>query len=168
MAPVPIETDASWSEIWALNVPRRIQTFLWLAVHGRLLTNAERLFIWLLLIFAIFVTMRWKIYSLLLQPNYMDKDNLLVDCFKIKNEIIAARGAEDGNNQLQSQKTCWQKPPLGWVRGNSDGTMDCLSKMATAGGVIRGSDGDFSKLLLRFLSEQSRLCVLHDLCKVKN
>ncbi|KAE8664067.1 hypothetical protein F3Y22_tig00112857pilonHSYRG00227 [Hibiscus syriacus] len=147
MAPVPIETDASWSEIWALNVPRRIQTFLWLAVHGRLLTNAERLFIWLLLIFAIFVTMRfqdfvtmpiWKRrYSLLLQPNYMDKDNLLVDCFKIKNEIIAARGAEDGNNQLQSQKTCWQKPPLGWVRGNSDGTMDCLSKMATAGGVIR-------------------------------
>ncbi|GMI88940.1 hypothetical protein HRI_002563300 [Hibiscus trionum] len=31
-----------WKVIWSLNVPKRVQTFLWLMAHERLLTNVER------------------------------------------------------------------------------------------------------------------------------
>ncbi|GMJ06884.1 hypothetical protein like AT3G24255 [Hibiscus trionum] len=37
------EADRSiWKLIWVLNVPKRVQTFLWLMAHERLLTNMER------------------------------------------------------------------------------------------------------------------------------
>ncbi|GMI99700.1 hypothetical protein HRI_003639300 [Hibiscus trionum] len=36
------DVDALWLDIWALQVPQRIRTFLWLVVHFRLLTNVER------------------------------------------------------------------------------------------------------------------------------
>ncbi|KAL4366257.1 hypothetical protein GQ457_05G004610 [Hibiscus cannabinus] len=32
-----------WKLIWTLSVPQRIRTFVWLAVHGKLLTNQERM-----------------------------------------------------------------------------------------------------------------------------
>ncbi|GMI82523.1 hypothetical protein HRI_001921600 [Hibiscus trionum] len=35
--------NAIWKLIWSLRVPRRVQSFLWLAAHERLLTNVERM-----------------------------------------------------------------------------------------------------------------------------
>ncbi|KAK9018572.1 hypothetical protein V6N11_001543 [Hibiscus sabdariffa] len=34
--------DFKWLNIWHLQVPQRVKVFVWLAVHDRLLTNAER------------------------------------------------------------------------------------------------------------------------------
>lgn len=31
-----------WGKIWKINCPQRIRSFLWLCVHGKLLTNVER------------------------------------------------------------------------------------------------------------------------------
>ncbi|KAK4267368.1 hypothetical protein QN277_024155 [Acacia crassicarpa] len=36
------QPDTLWGNIWKLKVPERCKTFLWLAVHKRLLTNASR------------------------------------------------------------------------------------------------------------------------------
>ncbi|CAJ2630361.1 unnamed protein product [Trifolium pratense] len=34
--------NGDWNKIWAWKGPHRIQTFMWIAAHGRLLTNARR------------------------------------------------------------------------------------------------------------------------------
>ncbi|KAL4377256.1 hypothetical protein GQ457_02G034900 [Hibiscus cannabinus] len=36
-----LEVDDYWCIIWRLKVPQRIRSFLWLAMRGNLLTNAE-------------------------------------------------------------------------------------------------------------------------------
>ncbi|PNX78826.1 ribonuclease H [Trifolium pratense] len=34
--------NGDWNKIWAWKGPHQIQTFMWIAAHGRLLTNARR------------------------------------------------------------------------------------------------------------------------------
>ncbi|CAN1186902.1 Putative ribonuclease H protein At1g65750 [Linum perenne] len=34
--------DRRWNSVWQRQGPQRVRLFLWLAVHNRLLTNAER------------------------------------------------------------------------------------------------------------------------------
>ncbi|XP_039052568.1 uncharacterized protein LOC120194297 [Hibiscus syriacus] len=141
LSSMPNDNGVHWSNVWSLNVLQRIRTFLWLVVHGRLLTNDERFMRHMATSNSCELCHNevediWKRRcSILLQPNNVDKVNLLLECFQLKNEIIASRGNEDGHHRLQRQVTWWQKPPVGWVKGNSDGAMDCLSKMATAGGL---------------------------------
>ncbi|KAA3475772.1 non-LTR retroelement reverse transcriptase-like [Gossypium australe] len=36
------DADMSWKAIWKLKVPERICTFLWLVLHGRIMTNERR------------------------------------------------------------------------------------------------------------------------------
>ncbi|CAN1147966.1 Putative ribonuclease H protein At1g65750, partial [Linum perenne] len=36
------EAGVSWDKIWKWEGPFRVKSFLWLAIHGRLLTNSER------------------------------------------------------------------------------------------------------------------------------
>ena len=35
-------TTRFWNQIWKLQVPQRIRTFLWLAIHDKVMTNNER------------------------------------------------------------------------------------------------------------------------------
>ncbi|KAL4388177.1 hypothetical protein GQ457_09G011880 [Hibiscus cannabinus] len=34
--------DPIWNNVWSLSIPQRVKTFLWLTIHNRNLTNAER------------------------------------------------------------------------------------------------------------------------------
>ncbi|KAK8984899.1 hypothetical protein V6N11_064445 [Hibiscus sabdariffa] len=34
--------DPIWNKVWSLSIPQRVKTFLWLTIHNRNLTNAER------------------------------------------------------------------------------------------------------------------------------
>ena len=42
LSPTEEAVERDWSWVWKLRVPQRIRTFLWLVLHGRLLTNEER------------------------------------------------------------------------------------------------------------------------------
>lgn len=35
--------NSPWKIVWTLNIPPKLKTFLWLAAHGKLLTNVQRL-----------------------------------------------------------------------------------------------------------------------------
>lgn len=37
-----MEADTKWKMIWRVEVPQRIRQFLWLCMHGIVLTNEER------------------------------------------------------------------------------------------------------------------------------
>ncbi|MCH94327.1 putative non-LTR retroelement reverse transcriptase, partial [Trifolium medium] len=36
------ENNSNWKKIWSINVPERVRTFIWMMLHGRLLTNVMK------------------------------------------------------------------------------------------------------------------------------
>ncbi|CAN1847923.1 Putative ribonuclease H protein At1g65750 [Linum perenne] len=161
-------TDArsnNWQKIWHWNGPNKIKHFMWLAVHGKLMTNMERMRRGIADqstedINHIFRSCRVArdIWSLIL-PEVISANQLQWD---FQNWWVTNIG-NPNNNPLfgigawswkagqvgreapvlarQTHLIGWRPADEGWCSLNSDGSLYSSNNRAAAGGLIRDHEG---------------------------
>ncbi|CAN1787197.1 Putative ribonuclease H protein At1g65750 [Linum perenne] len=96
-----------WASIWKWRGPHRVKHFLWLASHGRLLTNNER------------------------HRRHLAQDASCAFCNHPDESL--SHVLRDCLNCLVN----WDPGPANWMVVNTDGAMNLQSGKAAAGGLIR-------------------------------
>ncbi|KAK9031798.1 hypothetical protein V6N11_056086 [Hibiscus sabdariffa] len=171
-------SDNFWQKVWALSIPQRVRTFLWITLHNRKLTNAKR-------------------FRRHLAPSAIcdicgfhteAMDHILRHC-------VAARGtwtrviclellvvflqtpfeewfkrnlvSTSGLPFILTKSLHWSRPPPGWIKGNVDASVDTANGLAAIGGVIRDEHGDWIVGFTRHVGRCSvllaELWALHDM-----
>ncbi|CAN1818654.1 Putative ribonuclease H protein At1g65750 [Linum perenne] len=102
-----------WRRVWKWEGPAKIKHFLWLASHGKLMTNAERR--------KRHITV--DVVCPVCQSNCEDTEHVLRRC--------------------SFAHLVWRPTGEGWVSLNSDGSLYTNPSRAAAGGVLRDGDGRF-------------------------
>ncbi|CAN1127411.1 Putative ribonuclease H protein At1g65750 [Linum perenne] len=100
-----------WSSVWCWRGPNRIKFFLWLVIHGRLLTNVAR------------------------QKRKMTDNASCPLCDNTEETI------EHVLRDCRFAKEVWDPGPIGWVTVNTDGSVNPQTRKAAAGGLLRDVDG---------------------------
>ncbi|XP_039063175.1 uncharacterized protein LOC120207822 [Hibiscus syriacus] len=118
------DESSKWKMVWGLNSPQRPRTFLWLTLHGRLLTNEERFRRHIADSTKGTICYSENGSSLIPRANAITRFRPYIGEFFLRQSVGSYR-SED------------------WVKANTDGAMGGPNLMAAAGGVIRDSQGDW-------------------------
>ncbi|KAE8700465.1 hypothetical protein F3Y22_tig00110556pilonHSYRG00057 [Hibiscus syriacus] len=100
------------------------------------------------------------------EPDYVDREDVLVQNRRLLNEIINSQDAQPRICQQRNQDERWQKPAEHWVKFNTDGAVGGSENMAAAGGFLRDAHGDwifgFSRSLGICFVLNAELWAIHD------
>ncbi|KAL4360801.1 hypothetical protein GQ457_04G012650 [Hibiscus cannabinus] len=158
-------TDTIWKYIWSLKVPQRVRTFLWVTIHQRHLTNAERFrrhlgnsaicticdladedldHILRRCLPALFCWLLWKDRC----TSIFDSDNaptedILTRGLRLAAEYSSGCAKATGQISLDTMLQSWSRPPLGWVKVNADASVNLADGKAAIGCVIRDENGNW-------------------------
>ncbi|CAN1308034.1 Putative ribonuclease H protein At1g65750 [Linum perenne] len=140
-------TGINWDKVWKWEGPYRIKSFLWLAVHGRLLTNSERVRRHLATSAAcprcgaasesVAHALRDCPLAAGLQTaqRSINWANTITEAFQHENRCFGPQGLKRWEN------IAWEPGPADWVTINTDGSCLASIRKASAGGIIRRADG---------------------------
>ncbi|CAN1127408.1 Putative ribonuclease H protein At1g65750 [Linum perenne] len=155
-----------WSSVWCWRGPNRIKFFLWLVIHGRLLTNVARqkrkmtdnascpLSAWLKhhlcsdrsISFGVVCWYLWKARNeRVFTPVHQPAQNVAFRAMSWSKTIIEAMSRDISCLGSQGTKEvvniAWDPGPIGWVTVNTDGSVNPQTRKAAAGGLLRDVDG---------------------------
>ncbi|KAE8662762.1 hypothetical protein F3Y22_tig00113124pilonHSYRG00003 [Hibiscus syriacus] len=117
-----------------------------------------------------FVITCWKLWKrrccILLQDDYVERDDFLPQCIQFKDEIAATEILKTGSRGSNLGIHCWKKPDQNWVKVNADGAMRGTMGMVATGEVVRDDHGNwirgFSRSIGFCIALNAELWVLHD------
>ncbi|CAN1792333.1 Putative ribonuclease H protein At1g65750 [Linum perenne] len=110
-------SDPNWDRVWRWRGPSRIQHFLWLVLHNKLLTNAER------------------------SRRHLTNNSSCPRCYNLE-ESVKSLGQVTPTRM--NTEIVWDPGPDGWVTLNTDGSVNHSTGSATAGGLLRNHLGHCS------------------------
>ncbi|CAJ2634326.1 unnamed protein product [Trifolium pratense] len=145
--------EGDWQKIWDWKGPHKLQNFMWIAAHERLLTNYRQ--------------SRWRIGVSPICPSCGNGDETLLhvlrDCvyatqedihrptdpIRVILDLVQAidRGGHlhliRGSRRIDTIYIGWKRPQGGWVKLNCDGAYKESLDLAGCGGLIRDCDGQW-------------------------
>ncbi|KAK2640627.1 hypothetical protein Ddye_028422 [Dipteronia dyeriana] len=145
-----------WKFIWALKIPPRIQHFLWILLHGRILTNLQgsirgmtvdtacpRCHVGIESVDHLFQSCKvsvavWENVCKGLTSSgsfNVDLESPQSIIFRFCRDWLAAI-ATGPAREVVNFSVMWLPPVEGWVKLNVDGSCDDVSGIITAGGVL--------------------------------
>ncbi|CAN1788388.1 Putative ribonuclease H protein At1g65750 [Linum perenne] len=154
-------TEINWDKVWKWEGPYRIKSFLWLAIHGRLLANSERVrrhlatsaacsrcwAAWESVIHALrdcpLAADAWNevIFSnssasaLQIAQRSIYWTNAVTEAFQHEDRCFGPQRVKRWEN------IAWEPRLADWVTINTDGSCIAPIRKVPAGGIIRRSDG---------------------------
>ncbi|EOX93062.1 Uncharacterized protein TCM_001910 [Theobroma cacao] len=123
-SPTKAKPSGIWQGAWKWQGSQRVRTFLFQCLHGRLLTNRERL------------------------CRQFTTDSLCPQC-RMEDETVTHVERRKKEKVLIG----WRAPQVGWVCLNTDGAYNRSIEEAFARGVIRNAEGDWQARLVAKLEE---------------
>ncbi|CAN1130257.1 Putative ribonuclease H protein At1g65750 [Linum perenne] len=135
-----------WSQIWSWKGPNQIRCFLWLAIQDKLLTNCSRVRRHLTGDAACSLCQHPEESAAhVLRDSSFAKEAWIKLAVNWSRQVNLAMAKEDfttssGLNR-RTIEVRWEPGPEGWVTLNSDGSVDQQARKASAGGVLRNSEG---------------------------
>ncbi|KAK9024345.1 hypothetical protein V6N11_004512 [Hibiscus sabdariffa] len=163
-------SDVAWKRIWSLEVSQCILTFLWVTLHQRHLTNAER-FRRHLASSALCSICRLDVEDLdhilrrCLQARNLWIRVIPLDClevflrFRFFEECKYAFAATSSPICPAIVPQLWSKPPPGWIKGNVDALVSLVDGNAAIGCVLRDENGSWINGFVRDVGRCSILLV---------
>ncbi|KAL5792898.1 hypothetical protein ACOSP7_001492 [Xanthoceras sorbifolium] len=106
--------------VWKAKIPPKIQCFLWLVAHGKIITNVQR---------SIFDA-DFRLYPWPHIPIFG----------AVQDWLVVAENKSKFTARLVNRSALWCPPPQNWVKLNVDRSRNSLGRIATSG-AIRDSNG---------------------------
>ncbi|CAN1767634.1 Putative ribonuclease H protein At1g65750 [Linum perenne] len=144
--PVNPRPDTAWDLVWRWSGPCRIQHFLWLVAHEKILTNLERSRRHLSdsVNFPRCSTTAEFVLHVVRDCSFASQVWDLMETSVWSNTVKAALGDTRGQVVIPTRRNadiCWEPGPPSWHILNSDGSVIPQSGSAAAGGVVRDESG---------------------------
>ncbi|GAU37815.1 hypothetical protein TSUD_276320 [Trifolium subterraneum] len=136
-----------WKRLWSWKLPHRIQTFMWIAAHKRLLTNYRRRTGFLIIWKTVFMVACWYLWTWrnksIFEDDFRRPNNPTHVNLKMAMEID--RCEQTHLNGWPQQKDTvfisWKQPREGWIKLNCDGAHKSSINLSGYGGLLRDNNG---------------------------